>query len=335
MSDLQTRVICLLCGSGISYQEDDQALQWCRRHLGEAHALPEQVFPPGQPYALVPTRGADRHEFTLPDGHPWLCVESLPSKVISARAGEIDTPLFVRLIDLTTTRVFTEAHLAPETAMWYRAVLERLQDAYLRLTPDPNKLLPLLGLLRRAISQVKLGTSVNLAESRLRQGGQVAVLTADRTSANAIAARLNYPVFGYTSAKQMQQMQADFAEGRQRVFIAPLRVGTEGVDLTAARDLILVDRPWSQAAVAQAESRVRRISQKAREVTIHWIQHQLLDQVLDVWVQHPGAPVTFLRPEGTRVALSGASAEDIALQVLPLLFSRMQSVPTELVSEGR
>lgn len=68
--------------------------------------------------------------------------------------------------------------------------------------------------------------------------------------------------------------------GLSPVFVCTFGAGGVGLTLTAARTIILVDRPWTPGDTRQAEDRVRRIGQ-TREVRSIWMSAFDLDIQID------------------------------------------------------
>jgi SNF2 family DNA or RNA helicase len=73
---------------------------------------------------------------------------------------------------------------------------------------------------------------------------------------------------GKTSKKQRDEVVKKFQEGDAKVFLATLKTGGEGLTLTAADKVVLLDPAWHPAGNQQAQDRVNRIGQTKSTETI-------------------------------------------------------------------
>jgi len=85
---------------------------------------------------------------------------------------------------------------------------------------------------------------------------------------------------GETLAKKRQGMVDNFQSGVSPVFVCTFGAGGVGITLTAARTIILLDRPWTPGDALQAEDRVRRIGQTRPVVSI-WMRAFEVDLQID------------------------------------------------------
>lgn len=85
---------------------------------------------------------------------------------------------------------------------------------------------------------------------------------------------------GETPAKKRQGMVDNFQTGIKPVFVCTFGAGGVGLTLTAARTVILLDRPWTPGDAAQAEDRIRRIGQRFTVRSI-WISANEVDKQID------------------------------------------------------
>lgn len=85
---------------------------------------------------------------------------------------------------------------------------------------------------------------------------------------------------GETPPAKRQKMVDNFQEGLSSVFCCTFGAGGVGLTLTAARTVILLDRPWTPGDAQQAEDRVRRIGQTF-PVTSIWMSAFDLDASID------------------------------------------------------
>ena len=76
-----------------------------------------------------------------------------------------------------------------------------------------------------------------------------------------------------------------FQAGISSCFVSTFGAGGVGITLTAARTIILLDRPWTPGDALQAEDRVRRIGQ-TREVRSIWMRAFQVDEQIDNLIKH-------------------------------------------------
>ncbi len=101
---------------------------------------------------------------------------------------------------------------------------------------------------------------------------------------------------GQTPMKQRQEMVEQFQRSERRLFLASLKAGGLGINLTAANYVILLDPWWNPAIEQQATDRTHRIGQKRcvsvirlisshtieeKIIRLHEKKQQLSDKVLD------------------------------------------------------
>lgn len=145
--------------------------------------------------------------------------------------------------------------------------------------------------LRRAMSIAKVETGIEIAEDILGEGRSVVIFTGFVESAQQIAKALsNYGVELLTGdvtgkdkdagVSKRQAMVDRFQAGTSKVFVSTIKAGGVGITLTAASDVILVDRPWVPGDAEQAEDRAYRIGQSIM-VNCQWIQAGEIDQRVD------------------------------------------------------
>lgn len=77
-------------------------------------------------------------------------------------------------------------------------------------------------------------------------------------------------ITGETSKKNRDMNKEDFQSGKYRFLVCTQAAG-EGLTLTKARNMVVVDRPWTPGAILQWEDRIHRISQ-SQQVFIFWLQ---------------------------------------------------------------
>lgn len=86
---------------------------------------------------------------------------------------------------------------------------------------------------------------------------------------------------GQSSFDQRKQVLSDFADesGSQHVLLASISAAGEGIDLTAANIVHLVEPHWNPVAEAQAVDRVHRIGQMRDVKVIRYIVKDSVETV--------------------------------------------------------
>lgn len=142
-----------------------------------------------------------------------------------------------------------------------------------------------LNYIRRLNSEFKVDAVIELTEELLEQGQQVVLFTEFLESAKALYEAVNQKVktellIGETKIKDRQGAVDRFQLGESLVFVGTIKAGGVGVTLTAASNVILVDRPWTPGDAEQAEDRCYRLGQQ-NAVFITWIQLGIVDKSID------------------------------------------------------
>lgn len=83
---------------------------------------------------------------------------------------------------------------------------------------------------------------------------------------------------GRMKTADRQQAVEDFQAGRADVFLISLMAGGEGLNLTRATDVILVNPWWNQAADQQAVARAHRIGQKSQVTAWRFIAQDTIEE---------------------------------------------------------
>lgn len=216
-------------------------------------------------------------------------------------------------------RIMRKAEIGPEARAIYDAKFNQMRESYLRrlragqerlakgeelqegeISPGGEALV-LLNNLRYAGSLAKVECATDLAGEVLEQGHQVVLFTAFLESAKAIHEKLDGEILtGEINTKDRQAPVDRFQSGKSKVFVGTIGAGGEGITLTAASTIILVDRTWSFEEVDQVESRLHRISQK-NTVTAIWLQCNGVDEKIDRMIQ--------AKHINTSLALTGQATE--------------------------
>lgn len=131
--------------------------------------------------------------------------------------------------------------------------------------------------LRQVAAFAKIDATVALAKNILKEEPSIVIFTYFVTVAKEVHKALESAgwtgeiLAGETPSGKRQQMVDNFQAGVSPVFIGTFGAAGVGITLTAARTIILMDRPWTPGDTLQAEDRVRRIGQ-TREVRSIWMR---------------------------------------------------------------
>ena len=103
-----------------------------------------------------------------------------------------------------------------------------------------------------------------------------------------------------------------------KIFIGTIKAGGVGLTLTAANQVILVDRPWTPGDADQAEDRCYRIGQK-NTVNAYWIQLGMIDEAIDTLLAEKRDRIELVL-KGKRKTLHGLSKpSELAKELLEIL----------------
>lgn len=106
------------------------------------------------------------------------------------------------------------------------------------------------------------------------QSKQAIKLLAERLDAAGITPAT---LTGDTPSDERDDIIEKFQSGHYRVFCATIRAGGEGITLTAADTIILIDRDWSPSKNRQVEDRLHRIGQKNNVHVIDLVARNTID----------------------------------------------------------
>jgi SNF2 family DNA or RNA helicase len=198
---------------------------------------------------------------------------------------------------------------------------------------DNAEALVMLTHLRRAGSIAKVESALEMAEEILEQGNSVVLFTEFVESAESICKALSsYGAElltgdvtgkdGDTGLSKRQTMVDRFQNKTSRVFISTIRAGGVGITLTAASDVLLVDRPWTPGDAEQAEDRCYRIGQAAT-VNTQWLQANGVDEKIDQLLLDKSKRISLVL-EGERKTMrgTGGSVVDVAKELLSEIFAK-------------
>ncbi|MEA5553308.1 DEAD/DEAH box helicase [Anabaena cylindrica UHCC 0172] len=222
------------------------------------------------------------------------------------------------------TRLFKQTELEPAAVKDYQSKLRSLIDGYKarakagEVSEDAEALVT-LNYLRKIGSEFKVDTAVEIAEELLDQGQQVVIFTEFLESAEELHHKLG-GVFltGSTHRDERQLLVDKFQSGAQKVFIGTIKAGGVGITLTAASNVILLDRAWTPGDCEQAEDRCHRLGQ-SNSVFATWIQLGEIDNAIDTLLQSKQDRIELIL-KGKRKTLRGLdSPKELAKQLLEIL----------------
>lgn len=222
------------------------------------------------------------------------------------------------------TRLYKEASLEPAGEKAYRKELADLvqdyRDRVKRKEVDPDaEALVTLNFLRKVGSKAKVDSAIALAQELLEQGQQVVLFTEFLESANAVYAALGGEILtGETKTEERQAAVDRFQSGESKTFVGTIKAGGVGLTLTAASNVILVDRPWTSSEADQAEDRVHRIGQ-TNAVFATWLQLGDIDKAIDSLLLSKASRIELIL-KGKRKTLKGLNSfKDLAKELLAIL----------------
>jgi SNF2 family DNA or RNA helicase len=151
---------------------------------------------------------------------------------------------------------------------------------------NPTHVLTRLNVLRQVVGEGKAKAAIELAEDVL-QGGKKVVLFAHHkeviiTLAAGLAAYGVKLITGETPQKERQANVHLFQDpdSKIRVMICST-AGSEGIDLFAASDVIMVERQWTPAKEEQMEARLHRMGQKNSVTAWYIVAKGTVDEKLN------------------------------------------------------
>ena len=193
-------------------------------------------------------------------------------------------------------RTMRAVDLSAEAKKEYERAFKAMRDDYSArikagLISGDGDALVMLTHLRRSGSIAKVETAIEIAEEILESGQSVVLFTEFVESATAIKNALNSygaelltgDVTGKEDGGELSKRQAmvdRFQDGKSKVFVSTIRAGGVGITLTAASNVILVDRPYTPGDAEQAEDRCYRIGQ-TEMVNVQWLQCGEIDIKVD------------------------------------------------------
>lgn len=220
------------------------------------------------------------------------------------------------------TRLFKEVELETKEASAYQKKIRELVENYRQRAKEGKvdadaEALVTLNILRKVGSEAKVRSAIALAEELLEQGQQVVLFTEFVESAKAIHEALGGELLTGES-KDRQAMIDRFQSGESKIFVGTIKAGGVGITLTAASNVILVDRPWTSADALQAEDRCWRLGQQNAVFTT-WLQLGDIDKAIDSLLLSKQERIELVL-KGKRKTLQGLdSPKDLARELLAIL----------------
>jgi SNF2 family DNA or RNA helicase len=177
--------------------------------------------------------------------------------------------------------------------------------------------------LRKVGSLYKVPAAIEYTAELLEQGQAVVIFTEYLESAKALYTALSQIapcelLTGETKQEDRQAIVDRFQSGASKVFIGTIKAGGVGLTLTAANQVILVDRPWTPGDAEQAEDRCYRIGQN-NTVNAYWIQLGMIDEAIDSLLAEKRDRIELVL-KGKRKTLRGLSKpSELAKELLEIL----------------
>ena len=222
------------------------------------------------------------------------------------------------------TRLFKEAELSAETEREYKDKIASLVADYrdrakLGLVDPDSEALATINILRGAGSIAKSEYAIELAEDLIDSNEQVVIFTEFLESAKIIAGRLGGLLLtGETKPEERQAMCDRFQAGEVKVIVGTIKAGGVGLTLTAASNVILVDRPWTPGDTEQAEDRCHRLGQQSA-VFATWLQHGPIDAAIDGVIQLKQENIDIVMKGKKKTLNNVQSPKELARQLMAIL----------------
>jgi len=168
-----------------------------------------------------------------------------------------------------------------------------------------------------------VGAAIEYTAEILEQGQAVVIFTEYLESAKALYTALSEIspcelLTGETKQEERQAIIDRFQSGASKVFIGTIKAGGVGLTLTAANQVILIDRPWTPGDTDQAEDRCYRIGQN-NTVNAYWIQLGMIDEAIDSLLAEKRDRIELVL-KGKRKTLRGLSKPaELAKELLEIL----------------
>ena len=162
---------------------------------------------------------------------------------------------------------------------WYTAEVEKLAEVEGRsptaarikahfATQHFEELIQLTAL-RRITAQAKVKPAVEWALAAVDAGEKVVIAAHHREIVNAVAdATGGLKIIGGQSPEETERVKQEFSDGELGCLTISIQAAAHGHTLTAARQMLVVEPPWTPALYEQTIKRIHRIGQE-HPVVIH------------------------------------------------------------------
>ncbi|MEG3440168.1 DEAD/DEAH box helicase [Pannus brasiliensis CCIBt3594] len=180
-----------------------------------------------------------------------------------------------------------------------------------------------INILRKTGSLYKVPATIERATELLEQGQSIVIFTEYLESAKALHTELSEVapcelLTGETERDERQSIVDRFQAGESKIFIGTIKAGGVGLTLTAASNVILVDRPWTPGDAEQAEDRCYRIGQE-NTVYCFWMQLGTIDERIDELIESKRENIEIVLKGKKRTLPSLANPKDLAMELMELL----------------
>lgn len=142
-----------------------------------------------------------------------------------------------------------------------------------------------LSAMRKELAVAKSKEAVKMIKDLLEQNKSVVVFTNYRKVADTLCEKFNddcVKITGDVDAKDRQKQVDLFQSGEKRVFVGNIDAAGEGITLTKAHHMIVIDLHWSPVVmVNQMEKRIHRISQdKTVLIQYLYVEEAQIDKMM-------------------------------------------------------
>ncbi len=221
-------------------------------------------------------------------------------------------------------RTLKVADLTAKENKTYKGEIKQLVQDYrervkLGEVNESAEALVTLNIMRKVGSKYKVNSAIAVAQELLEQGQPVVIFTEFVDSAKAVYTALKGELLtGDTPVAERQQIVDRFQNGESKIFTGTIKAGGVGLTLTAASNVILLDRPWTPGEAEQAEDRCHRISAK-NTVNSLWIQLGKIDEAIDELIKSKAKRIELIL-KGKRKTLRGIDKPaELAKELLSIL----------------
>ena len=178
--------------------------------------------------------------------------------------------------------------------------------------------------LRLVSAMAKVDAGVNIAKGILEKEPAIVIFTSFVRVAKALHQKLGdagWPgelLTGEVPGHKRQDMVDNFQNGNSAVFVCTFGAGGVGLTLTAARSIMLLDRPWTPGDAHQAEDRIRRIGQM-HPVTSIWVTAFDVDKQIDAVLESKTDTASAVLDQDYKTAQSSGSKQSHKISIFQLI----------------